>query len=321
MIKEPDVYFTSMLKNEGSNNKTIVKACMCKRVDEKKVFISQANIVELSYNLKIRQFRGWNHRQNKFNITYEFIKRNCEPDETDDLKGVIEYNSEYKNGIQKEFFNQTYLLLHPDNQMNRNFNCRFNIHAQKDVLIYIEFIDLDIPSKNCDFNYIKLYSKQKTVALKLCNMMASPVVSEQNEISEIKRKQILNAKNILINAEFLNESMIDVILSCYYNAKKLCFISSDLISSSKPNEIESLNKLSIEIFVSVLVDFKFKIRYHYFTLANQTKDNRECDFKCNSKIRLFNDTESSNICLNKKFICDSNIDCIYSEDDEYDCKL
>ena len=327
MIKEPDPHFTSMLKNDGSNNKTIAKACMCKRVDEKKVFISQTNFIELSYNLKIKQFRGWNHRQNKFNITYEFIHRNCVIDQTDELKGVIEYDSEQKNGVQKEFFNQTYLLLHNDNRINQNFNCRFNINAPKDSLIYIEFIDLDITSKNCDFNYIKIYSKPKTVALKLCNMMSSIVASEQkNEISEIKRKQVLNVKNILINGEFLNENMIDKILTCYYNAKKLCFVSSDLISNSKTNEIDNLNKISIEIFVSVLTDFKLKIRYHYFTLSNQTKDNnnhnnQECGFKCSSKIHLFNETEPSNICLNKKFLCDSNIDCVYSEDDESDCKF
>ena len=314
MIKEPDLHFTSMIKHDGSHNKTILKACVCKRIHNRKVFISQTNFIELSYNLKIKQLRGWNHRQNKFNITYEFITRNCNSLKMTELKGVIEYDTEQKYGIQQEFLNQTNFLLNDYNSLNKNYNCRFNINAPEHSLVYVEFLSLEIPSSDCDFNFIKLYSKHKTAALKLCNMTSAL----------FKKQQILNTKNVLINAEFSNENISDKTLSCYYRAKKLCFISSDLNQNSKAiDELDdSLNKISIEVFASMLIDFKFKIRFHFFTLDNHTYSNyNKCDLKCNSKISLPNDTQPSNVCIKKEWLCDDSVDCIYSEEDEYQCKI
>jgi hypothetical protein len=152
------------------------------------------------------------------------------------------------------------------------------------------------------FNFIKILTKNK-VAIKMCKM------KRENEHGSVDLKY---NKNLLINVEFLNENSVQRILTCYRLTKKLCFISSDLVNNLKTGE--NLSKISIEVFISKLFNFKFKIRYHFFTLNDSN-----CDFKCKSKIYL-NNNISANICLKKQLVCDNAADCIYSDDDENACK-
>lgn len=99
------------------------------------------------------------------------------------------------------------------------------------------------------------------------------------------------------------------------------------------------NDLEIEIKANNLEDLLYEIKYLFFRIdftyssdqfngpkvSSKFQKTRSglvgeepCGFKCPSSIS--NNNRTVGICLDEQFLCDNEIDCIYTDADELNCK-
>ena len=238
---------------------------------------------------------------------------------------------------------------------NLNFHCKFHLEAPKNHFIYTEFIDFSI-GKNCPHNYIKLYSnfsidrpfdenipKASLPFISLCNI--------EKKLSDSKNKFSIHPDKNMITAFFTKEIYVNPTLSCYNSNNKVCFMTNELTNDLNPFSNQQnhpghfYNELVIEILADNLQDFYYDIKYHFFSINlkshneisipfNKNGNNSQARdlssnsnafksdfilFKCSSALNNLNKTIE--IFLDENMVCDSEIDCIYNDFDEFNCKI
>ncbi len=280
--------------------------------------------------------------------------------QSDSLKGAIAYKPDTKTGIQTELINvfdevsiktsSEYKQYVDMLRSNRNFHCRFRLEAPRNHFVYVEFVDFKI-AKNCEQNSIKLYSKFSAVKefnksdkpfIKFCNLDNVDLVDLPNRIGH---------DSGMITAFFGTETTVSPTLSCYKSNNKICFMTSEFENelnpfSVGPSEVGFFNEVVIEIEANSLDELFYQIRYHYFMIDFERVDNLEsdlsvasrklgvktrsderfgqdatiqCDFKCPKAVS--NSNRSVDICVSDIMVCDGEIDCIFNDADELNCKL
>lgn len=243
---------------------------------------------------------------------------------------------------------------------NLNFNCKFHIKAPKNKFIYIEFNDFSLRNKQCHQNYIKLYSfySRRNTSL-LTNILETPQLpfislctsaeSKNYNKSYDKASNSTLRKN-MVTAHFFKETNINQALTCYNTKNKVCFLSNELESDLNPfTNLNSTNRLVkkdfyseivIDIMANELKNFYFDLKYHFFEIDferiiftsggsareapssfsfRQFMSQDKCGFRCPMTKMKTNLTLQ--ICLDETLVCDNEVDCIFNESDEKNCKL
>lgn len=239
---------------------------------------------------------------------------------------------------------------------NLNFQCKFHIKAPKNKFIYIEFKEFHLSKKQCNQNFIKLYSfySKRTTNIMSSNFeqpqlpFISLCTADTNKSDQFKNQTF---KRNMVTAHFFKEANINQALSCYNSKSKVCFMSNELENDLNPytslnasNRLlkkEFFNEIVIDIMASELKYFYFELKYHFFEIdfdkiifmeksvsrelnANQFTfrrivSNDKCAFRCPMS-KMYNNI-SLQICLDETLICDNEVDCIFSESDELNCPL
>jgi len=275
-----------------------------------------------------------------------------------ELKGSIAYRPETSLGVQAELVNvfaevsiktsSEYKQYVDMLRANRNFHCRFRLQAPMNHFAYVELVDFSI-GKNCEQNAIRLFSnfsgerredevlvrKKAGPFIRLCNLDNPDLVDLPNRIG---------SGSSMITAFFSKETTVSPTLSCYKSNNKVCFMTNELENKMNPftagsGGLSFFNEVIIEVEASNLDEMFYEVRYHYFTIAAEAVDDGElvvtskkqavktrsgqemrtdCDFRCPEAVS--NSNRSVDVCVSGKMVCDGEIDCIFNDADELNCK-
>ena len=348
-----DFEVNAMEKDEKKDFKT--KMCLCKLSHSLRIynFTTKYDAVEIEYQVKLRKADSLNEIKVNFLIKYEIFDRKCEEyiiKKSDQNKGRIFSDRVNNFGIQKELLkivekdSSNYQLenrvtpVSEDESLkyllkkNLNFFCRFNIEVPANQFVNIEFTEIFLPQE-CIKDYVQIFTNYSKTQIGLNDYFLSrpaPFIKLCSS-SNISKK---NEKKIVV-AEFYDSSVAKSSFGCIKSKNKICLMTSDINNALNPvfkpktntiRDISFNNNFFIEIASESLDGFYFEIKYHFysidvasiFTKVTSEKSSFACDFKCGAS----NETSRNlTICLSKSLVCDKEVDCIYDNFDEQNCKL
>ena len=359
-IKELD-FVDSSLEQYFMEDLMETKVCICKSTKHQQVYISKFNTVEVEYLIQLDNNLNANNFVLRYEFVDRECDKLMIPNLKTQQKGKIILTNENSLGqnlgvdypsveVREEDLDAKQLQLVLKN--NLNFYCKFYIKPpRQNQFVYIELVEFVI-GKSCDNNFIKLYSNySETNASVSDSAAASPFISlcnlNQVTTNRTQRDQVKAVhKSSMITAYFAKEAHVRPTLTCYKTKNKVCFMTNELENElnpfsrprSKPHTF--YNDLVVEILATDLREFYYEIRYHFFEIeqASQSKlstatqsetigldfvlksmNSQKCSFKCPAGPNA--SSSLTEICLDEVLICDNEVDCIYNNADELNCKF
>lgn len=209
------------------------------------------------------------------------------------------------------------------------------------IRLYSNFSNSDYDSLSLDGYFVS----RPSPFIRLC----PPSNKQESSFANLDDK-----KENMVVAEFFDESIANSSYSCFSSKNKICFLTSDLSNELNPlntrlKHADFRNNLVVEIVADKLEKFYFEIKYHFYKIdfnadlrrlqlldsfkrnskqqdyeqydSLQSDDdkilkNENCDFKCfTSKMN-----GSLPICLDETLVCDDEVNCVYNDLDEANCR-